>query len=157
MNTKRAIAWMGAVAAMAALSGTAMAGYADDRAEIGINIRPPPIETSLGPQDGLYTRLLVGGDKAEARVIGAIRRVLDAERAPETVVAALADPDIDVVTMTVTEKGYCHVPASGVLDWERPEIVEDLARTGGRTSLPGLLVDPEKTSDVAFTGGDLVF
>src|SRR5690606_18710103 len=33
MNTRRAIAWM-ASAALAALSGTALAGYADDRAEI---------------------------------------------------------------------------------------------------------------------------
>ena len=53
-------------------------------------------------------------------MIGSIRRVLDADREPGKVVAALADPGIDVISMTVTEKGYCHIPASGVLDWDRP-------------------------------------
>lgn len=119
----------------------AMEAGADDRAEIGINIRPPSIQAQLGPQDGLYTRLLVEGEKAEARVIGSIKRVVDADSEPQKVVAALADPGIDVVTMTVTEKGYCHVPASGVLDWDRPEIADDLKRASGRQSLPGFLVE----------------
>ncbi len=91
--------------------------------------------SSLTPQDGLYTRLLVEGDKADARVIGSIRRVLDADREPGKAVAALADPGIDVISMTVTEKGYCHIPSSGVLDWDRPEIAADLklaSRAGSR-------------------------
>lgn len=113
----------------------------DDRAEVAINIRPPSIEAQLAGQDGLYTRLLVEGDKAEARVIGSIKRVLDADREAETAIAALADPGIDVVSMTVTEKGYCHVPASGALDWDRPEISDDLKRVSGRHSLPGFLAE----------------
>jgi fructuronate reductase len=119
----------------------ALEAGADDRAEIGVNIRPPSIEDQLGTQDGLYTRLLVDGERADARVIGAIRRVIDAERETERAIAALADPAIDVVTMTVTEKGYCHIPASGALDWERPEISEDLKRSAGRQSLPGFLAE----------------
>ena len=119
----------------------ALEAGADDRAELAVNIRPPAIEAHFGCQDGLYTRLLVEGDKAEARVIGSIRRVLDADREPAKAVAALADPGIDVVTMTVTEKGYCHIPASGALDWDRPEIAQDLKRTAGRQSLPGFLAE----------------
>jgi fructuronate reductase len=119
----------------------ALEAGADDRAEIGINIRPPSIGEQLTPQDGFYTRMLVEGDKAEARAVGSIGRVLDADREPEKAVAALADPGIDVVTMTVTEKGYCHVPASGVLDWDRPEIVGDLKRASRRQSLPGFLAE----------------
>ena len=119
----------------------ALEAGADDRAEIGINIRPPSIEAQLAPQDCLYTRLLLEGDKAEARIIGSIRRVLDADREPEEALAALADPGIDVISMTVTEKGYCHVPASGMLDWDRAEIAEDLKRSAGRQSLPGFLAE----------------
>ncbi|MEP9390250.1 mannitol dehydrogenase family protein [Mesorhizobium sp. KR9-304] len=117
----------------------ALEAGADNRAEIGVNIRPPSIEEQLTPQDGLYTRLLVDGEKAEARVIGAIRRVVDADREAERAIEALADPGVDVITMTVTEKGYCHIPASGAIDWERPEIAEDLKRASGRRSLPGFL------------------
>jgi fructuronate reductase len=119
----------------------ALAAGADDRTEIGINLRPPSIEDQLSAQDGLYTRLLVEGDRAEARVVGSIRQVFDAERAPDLAVAALSHPGIDVVTMTVTEKGYCHVPSTGELDWDRPEIAEDVKRASGRSSLPGLLAE----------------
>lgn len=119
----------------------ALEAGADDRAEIGINIRPPSIEAQLASQDGFYTRLLVEGDKTEARVIGSIRRVLDGDREPEKAIAAVADPGIDVVTMTVTEKGYCHIPATGALDWDRPEISGDLKRVSGRKSMPGFLAE----------------
>jgi fructuronate reductase len=118
----------------------ALEAGADDRAEIGINLRPPSIEAQLAAQDGLYTRLLVEGDKVDARIVGSIRRVVDADD-PAHAVDALADPGIDVITMTVTEKGYCHIPASGEIDWSRPEIVDDLQRKSGRQSLPGFLVD----------------
>ena len=74
-------------------------------------------------------------------MIGSIRRVLDAGDEPGQAVEALADPGIDVISMTVTEKGYCHIPASGVLDWTRQEIAADLARKAGRKSLPGFLAE----------------
>lgn len=119
----------------------ALEAGADDRAAIGVNLRPPSIEAQLATQDGLYTRLLVDGEKVEARIIGSIRRVVDADKLPKKAVDALADPGVDVITMTVTEKGYCHVPASGALDWERPEIAEDLKRASGRQSLPGLIAE----------------
>ncbi|MBL8575744.1 MAG: mannitol dehydrogenase family protein [Mesorhizobium sp.] len=119
----------------------ALEAGADDRAEIGINLRLPSIEDQLAQQDGLYTRLLVEGDKTEARVIGSIRKVLDAERSHRAALSALSHPGIDVITMTVTEKGYCHVPATGALDWQRPEIEADLQQATGRQSLPGFLAE----------------
>ena len=51
----------------------------------------------------------------------------------------LASPDIDVVTLTVTEKGYCHKPSSGELDLDHPDIVHDLANPEAPRSLPGLI------------------
>ena len=108
---------------------------------VGINIRPPRLADSLGVQDGLYTATLRQGDKAETRVIGSIRRVIDVESASalDDAVATLAGPDVDVVTMTLTEKGYCHVPATGRLDDRNADLQADTA--GGalpRTAL-GLL------------------
>ncbi|HEV7255792.1 MAG TPA: mannitol dehydrogenase family protein [Mesorhizobium sp.] len=111
----------------------------DDRAEIGVNICPPSITDQLDAQDGLFTRMLVEGDRADFRVIGAIRRVIDASPGRRDAVAALADPNIDVITATVTEKGYCHVPATGFLDAAQPAVLDDLARRDGRSTLPGLL------------------
>ncbi len=119
----------------------ALEAGADDRAEIGVNLRLPSIEAQLADQDGLYTRLLVEGDTVDARIIGSIGAVIDGDRDPQKAIAALADGGIDVITMTVTEKGYCHVPATGSLDWTRAEVEDDLKRGSGRATLPGFLVE----------------
>ena len=58
------------------------AEYTDDLLEanfdrwgvVGINIRDPRLADTLGPQDGLYTRLIRESGRMEARVIGSIVR-----------------------------------------------------------------------------------
>ncbi|MBS3651053.1 mannitol dehydrogenase family protein [Pseudaminobacter sp. 19-2017] len=107
---------------------------------VGINVRPPAIEAALGPQDGLYTRLMREDDKVEARVIGSIVSVVDSRADSRAALEVLASPDIDVVTMTVTEKGYCHRPATGELILDHPDIVHDLAKPEAPGSVPGILV-----------------
>ncbi len=108
---------------------------------LGINLRPPRLEPVLGPQDGLYTRNLhQDGAEPERRVIGCIRAVMDAQTDLERSLDALADPRIGVVTMTVTEKGYCHVPATGALDDTNADILHDLAHPHNPKSLPGFLI-----------------
>lgn len=124
------------------------AEYTDDLLEqdfgrwgvVGINLRPPRLADSLGRQDGLYTRLLREHGRVEARVIGSILSVVDAETDIRPALAVLASPDLEVVTMTVTEKGYCHKPATGALIEDHPDIVHDLAHAETPRSLPGLLV-----------------
>ena len=107
---------------------------------IGINIRPPALGATLGRQDGLYTRLLRDGDRVDARVIGSLLAVVDSQDGPEPALAALASPDVDVVTMTVTEKGYCHHPATGEIDLGHPDIVHDVAHPDRPRSVPGLVL-----------------
>ncbi|MCB1500120.1 MAG: mannitol dehydrogenase family protein [Bauldia sp.] len=106
---------------------------------VGINVRPPRLGDTLGAQDGLYTRLLRDGDASEARVIGCMLAVVDSQEGPEPALATLAAPEIDVVTMTVTEKGYCHEPATGALDADHPDIVHDVAHPTAPRSVPGLI------------------
>ena len=108
---------------------------------VGINIRPPRLANSLGKQDGLYTATLRQGDLAETRVIGSIRRVIDVESAAalDAAVAALAAPEIDVVTMTLTEKGYCHIPATGRLDDTNADLQGDAAGNAVPRTALGLL------------------
>jgi fructuronate reductase len=108
---------------------------------VGVNIRPPRLTDTMAPQGCVFSRTLRQGDQAETRVIGALRAMIDVEDASsaETAVRALASPAINVVTMTVTEKGYCHVPATGLLDLDNPGIHADLASTGRPETVLGLL------------------
>jgi fructuronate reductase len=106
---------------------------------VGINVRDPRLGGTLGAQAGLYTRLVREGEQAQARVIGSIVSVVDSQASPAPALDVLASADIDVVTLTVTEKGYCHKPASGELDAASPDIVHDLANPEAPRSVPGLL------------------
>ena len=108
---------------------------------VGINIRPPHLAETLGQQGGLYTRLIRQDQTVEARVIGSVVQVIDSQSGPGQALEVLASPEIDVVTITVTEKGYCYRPASGALDLEHPDILHDLANPRTPRSLPGLIVE----------------
>lgn len=106
---------------------------------VGVNIRAPELAPTLGGQDGLYTRTLRDESVAETRVIGCLRGVIDAQADPAPAIAALAAPHIRLATMTVTEKGYCHFPATGRLDPDHPDILHDLDHPEAPRSLPGVL------------------
>jgi len=107
---------------------------------VGINIRPPGLGETLGQQHGLYTRLIRQGDRIEARVIGSIVKVVDSQEGAAPALEVLASPDIDVVTMTVTEKAYCHKPATGKLDRDVPDVIADIATPEMPRTLPGLIL-----------------
>ena len=107
---------------------------------VGVNIREPRLAGTLGRQAGLYTRLIRQDDRVEARVIGSIVSVVDSQHSPAPALQALSSPEVEVVTLTVTEKGYCHRPASGELDLGHPDIVHDLADPETPRSLPGILL-----------------
>jgi fructuronate reductase len=106
----------------------------------GVSLRTPHATRALAAQDGLYTALEKSASGTRARIVGSIREALFLGTDRERVVARIADPDVRVVTLTVTEKGYCHDPATGRLDRAHPEIVRDLAAPDAATSAPGLLV-----------------
>ncbi len=105
----------------------------------GVSLKTPHATRALAAQDGLYTALEKGQAGTRARIVGALReaRFLGAER--DAVLARCADANVHVITLTVTEKGYCHDPATGALDLSHPDIVRDLAAPAAATSAPGFI------------------
>lgn len=95
-----------------------------DWAISGVSLHSSEARDKLRPQDGLYTLALLG-EQSSLRVIGSIRELLCARDEQPAVLARLADPAVRLVTLTITEKGYCL--AGGNLDFTHPEIVHDLA------------------------------
>ena len=107
----------------------------------GVNLAPPDLAPTLGAQDGLYCRELREAGRSDLRLIGAMIGTASAGT-PEGAARArawAADPATRIVTMTVTEKGYCHHPATGALDLDHPAIVADLADPDNATSVPGFV------------------
>jgi fructuronate reductase len=108
---------------------------------VGASLRRPDTKEALEPQDGLYTIAVRDAEGTHPRVIGSILKVMDANTQREELLALMADPAIRIVSLTVTEKGYCHDPATGELDQKHPDIVHDLANPGSPKSAPGMLVE----------------
>lgn len=81
----------------------------------------------LKAQDNLYTVAEMSADAWTARVVGVVKNALHAQvDGLETVLAALCEPQVAIVSLTITEKGYCHSPATGQLMFDHPLIVADL-------------------------------
>ncbi|NDW05288.1 mannitol dehydrogenase family protein [Jiella pacifica] len=108
---------------------------------IGASLRRPDMRDALAAQDNLYTVAVRSGEGTRLRVIGSVKSILVAPESPEALIAAMVDPKVRIVSLTVTEKGYCHDPATGDLNREHPDIVADLKNPRAPTSAPGLLVE----------------
>jgi len=102
-----------------------------------VSLRSASTVDALAEQGGLYSLTTLGEDIA-IRVIAAhsafVRPGEDAE-----VHRLLADPEVGLVTSTVTEKGYC-LGADGALDLAHPDIVHDLADRAAPVSIIGWIV-----------------
>jgi fructuronate reductase len=118
----------------------AMAASGGDWGIIGVSLVRPVQRDLLEPQGFAYTALELGPAGPRARVVEVIDRVLVAREDPQAVLAGMADAAVRIVSLTVTEKGYCHAPATGGLDREHPDIVADLAQPETPRSAPGFLV-----------------
>jgi fructuronate reductase len=104
--------------------------------------RSARVVDQLAPQDGLYTVLTRSADGARAEVNAAVRAVLSGADRPAAIVDHLAAPPIRVVTLTVTEKGYRHDPATGRLRVDDAGVRADVAAgaVGAPRTVVGQLV-----------------
>jgi len=112
--------------------------YGGDWRICGVQMRSRGVRDALAPQDFRYT-LAILDTKSSTRVIHALAGILVASEDPQAVVDVLAAASTHIVTLTITEKGYCLTPA-GDLDTTRPEITADLASLDAPQSAVGLLV-----------------
>lgn len=107
---------------------------------LGVSLRSTTIRDQLVPQDGLYTIVVKDGAGAHAQVIGSVAGVLWAPEDTDSVLAVMASPKTKIISLTVTEKGYCHDPATGKLNPDHPDILHDLAHPKSPKSAIGYLV-----------------
>ena len=104
-----------------------------------IALRSDRVRQALAPQDGLYALVELDAE-TRIHIVGAVRELLTAADEPDAVLARLADVRIRMVTLTITEKGYCLDPV-GELDLRQPDVANDLARPIAPRSAVGWLVE----------------
>ena len=104
----------------------AMAASGGDWGIVGVSLRSPDTRDALRGQDWGYTSVTLAPEGEQTRWITVLNDVLVAPEDPDAVLSAMAQPDVRIVTLTVTEKGYCHNPATGALNVDHPDIQHDL-------------------------------
>ena len=106
----------------------------------GVSLRTRGAVDALAAQQHRYTLLERGPDGTNARVIGSLREALAGPEGVTQAIRRIACSATRIVSLTVTEKGYCHLPATGRLDAAHPDIVHDLAHPDAPRSAPGVLL-----------------
>jgi fructuronate reductase len=106
----------------------------------GVSLRHADVRDALLPQQGLYSLGLRDAAGTQLRVIGSVVSCAVAPEAPQAVISAIAHADTRIASLTVTEKGYCHDPATRALNFAHPDIAHDLAEAIEPRSAIGLVV-----------------
>jgi mannitol 2-dehydrogenase len=118
-------------------------GHGDEWAIVGVGTRPEDARMTevLGEQDFLYvvdTRHQDGSSTAE--VVGSILGHTMAADAPEEVLALLADPQVRIVSLTITEGGY-HVDRASGRFVPDEDLRREIDSGGPVTSVFGMLTE----------------
>jgi len=101
-----------------------------------ISMRSPGVADALVPQNGLY--VLAELDRETSyELVGSIQEVLVNSTHHHAVIDRLVNPDTYIVTLTITEKGYC-LDSLGKLDIAHEDIQHDLTSEHKKSAI-GLL------------------
>jgi len=104
-----------------------------------LSLRSTGLRDALKDQRGLYTLVELGA-APRARVIGSIREMLVGATDAEAAFVRLTSRETRLVSLTVTEKGYC-LDAKNLLDLANSDIVHDLANSAQPRSTIGWIVE----------------
>ncbi|MHC8401163.1 mannitol dehydrogenase family protein [Pseudomonas sp. MDT1-17] len=107
---------------------------------VGLRAEDRRARDDLKKQDYLFTLFELGDtDDTEVRVIGAIRDMLLAEDGAAALIDKLASPEIRIVSLTITEGGYCIDDSNGEFMAQLPQIQHDLAHPDAPKTVFGFL------------------
>ena len=104
----------------------------------GVSLRSATARDVLAKQDNLYT-LAILDKEINYQIIGAVKEVLVASEQSQQVMARLSAPSTKLVTLTITEKGYC-LGSDGRLDLQHSDIAHDLSNRSQPISAIGYIV-----------------
>jgi len=108
----------------------------------GVSLRSATAQEILQQQDYLYT-LAVLDQNTRYQVIGAMKEILVANQQSAQVIARMSAASTKLVTLTITEKGYC-LASDGSLDLCHDDIKHDLANPSTPISGIGFIVESLK-------------
>jgi fructuronate reductase len=106
---------------------------------VGASLRSTALAETLAAQDGLFSLLVEEDDRRSASVIGTTIGIIAARKDPHRLIEAIASPATQMVTITITEKGYKLDPSSGQLLADDPDVKADVAHLERPATIAGYL------------------
>lgn len=99
----------------------------------------------LREQDHLFSVIEKGRDATHAKIVGAVTEALNpALDGIQTLIEKMAEPQVAIVSLTITEKGYCIDPSTGALNINNEMVQADLATPSKPSSALGFIVQALK-------------
>jgi len=116
-------------------------GLAHDWAIIGAGVRAgdAKMRDRLLEQDCLTTLVELDPDSTSVEVVGSMIDFVEVQPDNAALIAAMSDPQIRIVSMTVTEGGY-YQAEDGTLDVNHPDIQHDAANPSSPMTAFGAMI-----------------
>ncbi|MBT9382894.1 mannitol dehydrogenase family protein [Pseudooceanicola sp. CBS1P-1] len=129
-------------------------GLAHDWAILGAGVRPydAAMRDRLAAQDYMTTLIELDPEGSRAEVVGSMIGYLPIEDGNAPLIAAMADPAIRIVALTVTEGGYYIDPVTKGFHADHPDMVHDAAHPDSPRTAFGAMIAALKIRRDAGTG-----
>ncbi|KFE34916.1 mannitol dehydrogenase family protein [Thioclava atlantica] len=126
-------------------------GEGHDWAILGAGVREgdAKMRAALLAQDGLSSVIELDPGAKSARVIGAMTGFVEVAGGNAPLIAAMADPGVRIVSLTVTEGGYYIDPKTGTFSPSHPDIQADAAHPETPDTAFGAIIAALKTRRTA--------
>ena len=117
-------------------------GEGHDWAIVGAGVRAPDAiqREKLQKQDWLTTLIELDPSGRSAEVVGSMIDFVPVDEDNAALIARMAQPDIRIVSLTVTEGGYYLNPSAGGFDAEHPDIQYDLSNPAAPKTVFGAMI-----------------
>ncbi len=117
----------------------ALAAVPGDWGIYGFANRSRDVVAAMTAQDNRYSVLEFSDTGRSAGVVDVHRGLGVLAEEPEAFISAVASPEHRILSLTVSEVGYCRSPRNGTLDVDLPDVRADLANPAHPRSTIGLI------------------
>ena len=107
---------------------------------IAVSLNSETTFNKLAGQDLVFNALSMSREKTQVQQVSSVSNFLVAKKEGQSVLDALSDEHIEIVSLTITEKGYHYNSDKKELDFSNQKIIDDLENPENPKTAVGFLV-----------------
>ena len=107
---------------------------------IAVSLNSEDTFKKLASQDLVFNALSMSGGKKKVQQVSSISDFFVAQKDTKSVLEALSDEKIEILSLTITEKGYYYNSDKKELDFDNQNVIDDLGNPENPKTAVGFLV-----------------